>query len=142
MRVFPEYDGPMVDWPHVELIPGADVALMQLRGVYRCSVATNAGASDAVAVGNALARVGIKEYFDGLFTSRDLGANKPSPAFFRAVLQPQRCSSQNQGYGDQYRRCGVNLGGYRKTHHGINLNREGDGIRPGGEKRNNKIIQR
>jgi HAD superfamily hydrolase (TIGR01509 family) len=86
MRVL-EFTGPMAYWPHVALVPGVAEALEQLaRQVVLC-VASNAGDSDAELMGLALARVGIREYLDYLLTSRELGANKPHPAFFRGVLR-------------------------------------------------------
>jgi HAD superfamily hydrolase (TIGR01509 family) len=96
MRDFPEYQGAMVHWPRVEVIPGVSEALSQLHERITCCVASNAGDSDAELMGLALARVGIRQYFHHLVTSRELGATKPDPAFFREVLQrlgiePQAC---------------------------------------------------
>lgn len=47
-------------------------------------------------MGQALARVDLRQYFHHLFTSKDLGAAKPSPEFFRAILaaigaEPEEC---------------------------------------------------
>jgi putative hydrolase of the HAD superfamily len=85
MRVL-DFQGVMAHWPQVEMVPGADAALRQLNGRLVCCVASNAGDSDAELMGLALARVGLRGYFDYLWTSRELGASKPHPDFFRAVL--------------------------------------------------------
>lgn len=95
MRDF-EFQGPMVHWPRVEVIPGIPETLPQIYRQMTCCVASNAGDSDAELMGLALARVGIRQYFHHLFTSRELGATKPDPAFFREILQrlevePQEC---------------------------------------------------
>lgn len=86
MRDFPEFTGPMAHWPRVELMPGAAEALAVLHERYICCVASNAGDSNAFLMGQALARVGIRQYCHHLFTSRELGAAKPDPAFFRGIL--------------------------------------------------------
>ena len=84
---FREFQGPMVHWPHVELIPGVEEALEQLHERFICCAASNADDSDAELMGQALARVGIRQYFHYLFTSKELGASKPHPDFFRRILQ-------------------------------------------------------
>lgn len=86
MRVL-DFPGPMAHWPRVEMVPGADEALRQLAGRVTCCVASNAGDSDAELLGLALARVGLRGYFEHVWTSRELGATKPHPDFFRGVLQ-------------------------------------------------------
>jgi putative hydrolase of the HAD superfamily len=96
MRDFAEYAGAMVTWPRVEAIPGVQAALEQLSGRYICVLASNAGASDAALMGQALERVGLRRYFRHLFTSKELGAVKPQPAFFLGVARqigvpPEAC---------------------------------------------------
>jgi len=107
MRDFPEFQGPMAHWPRVEVIPGLPEALEQIRlhflGRLMCCVASNAGDSDAELMGLALARVGIRQYFHRLFTSCELGATKPDPAFFREVLRrlavrPRECIMVGNDY--------------------------------------------
>jgi putative hydrolase of the HAD superfamily len=87
MRDLAQYQGAMAHWPHVELIPGAQEALEALRGRFILCVASNAGDSDAMLMGLALERVGIRRYFHHLWTSRELGAAKPDRAFFEAILR-------------------------------------------------------
>lgn len=103
MRDFPQYPGPMASWPVVEVIDGAAEALEGLDRSLVCCVASNAGASDAALLGQALERVGIRSYFDHLFTSKELGAAKPDPRFFieaatRAGAAPNQCVMVGNDY--------------------------------------------
>lgn len=86
MRDIPGMTGPMVDWPHVEAMPGALKALTALSHVSSVqAVATNAEESDGEAVAEALARVDLRRHLTHFFTSREMGVRKPDPAFFREV---------------------------------------------------------
>ncbi len=87
MRDYIQYSGPMVDWPHVEIVPGVEDALSQIYNDYICCVASNAGASDSKMMGAALERIGIKMFFKELFTSQELGAKKPNIMFFKEILK-------------------------------------------------------
>lgn len=87
MHDFPEYEGAMVFWPRVEVLEGAYEALETLHTRYLCYVASNAGDSDAELMGQALARAGMRQYFENLFTSKELGVRKPSPEFFSRILE-------------------------------------------------------
>jgi HAD superfamily hydrolase (TIGR01509 family) len=87
MRDFAQFEGAMVHWPRVERMPGAKESLQSLAGRVVLCVASNAGDSDAELMGRALERAGIRHFFDHLWTSRELGAAKPSPAFFQAILR-------------------------------------------------------
>ena len=83
----PAAAGPMAEWPHVEAVAGAQLALGELRAGDRLLiVATNADMSDAAAVRAALARVQLDVLVDDVVSSRDVGVRKPDPAFFRAAL--------------------------------------------------------
>jgi HAD superfamily hydrolase (TIGR01509 family) len=85
MRNLP-YPGPMAHWPTVEAVPGVEQALAALQGRCRLVLATNAADSGSALVRQALARVGLEGRFDAVLTARELGAHKPEPAFFQAVL--------------------------------------------------------
>lgn len=87
MRDFPDLPGPMAAWPHVERIDGVREALDGLDPTLIRCVASNAGASDAELMGQALGRVGIRTYFQHLFTSKELGAAKPDPRFFMEIAR-------------------------------------------------------
>jgi putative hydrolase of the HAD superfamily len=78
--------GPMATWAHVAAVPGAQQILRSLRPRYRLIVATNAADSGGDQVRAALARVGLDDLIDDVVTSREVGACKPDPAFFRAAL--------------------------------------------------------
>lgn len=86
MRDYVQYSGPMVDWPHVEIVPGVEDALSHLYKKYTCCVASNAGSSDSKLMSDALERVGIKMFFKEFFTSKELGAKKPDIKFFQEIL--------------------------------------------------------
>jgi len=103
MRVFPEYDGPMARWPQVEAIPGIAQVLIELHLRYRLVLATNASESGAVLVSSALRRVGLEKYFHCVFTAKELGVRKPSPAFYHAVMRETGCgASEAVMVGDDY----------------------------------------
>ncbi|GAB4308561.1 MAG: hypothetical protein Kow0097_09190 [Candidatus Bipolaricaulota bacterium] len=104
MREFPEFAGPMAGWPRVEAVPGVEEALRALHGRYALAVATNAALSDERLVRAALARVGLAVYVSMVVTARELGMNKPDPAFFHAVLERIGCGAAEavmvgDGYG-------------------------------------------
>lgn len=64
-------------------IPGAEALLKALAPRYDLYIASNGGAR----VQNArLDAAGIRKYFKGQFISEEMGANKPSPAFFEACF--------------------------------------------------------
>jgi FMN phosphatase YigB (HAD superfamily)/membrane-associated phospholipid phosphatase len=78
--------GPMATWPRVAAVDGAAEALETLHAGHRVIVATNAGESRAPDVRAALARVGLAELVDDVVSSREVGAAKPDPFFYRAAL--------------------------------------------------------
>jgi putative hydrolase of the HAD superfamily len=103
MRDFPEYQGPMADWPRVEMVDGVDKALNSLSKQYICCLASNANNSNAELVGKALERVNLRQYFRFLFTSNELGVKKPDPGFFREILKslelkPEQCVAVGNDY--------------------------------------------
>ncbi|MGE5623529.1 MAG: HAD family hydrolase [Methanocella sp.] len=87
MRNHPEFGGPMVTWPLVELVPGVAEALEQISGRYALGVTSNAGHSDAELMGLALKRGGIRHHFQHLFTEHELGTAKPDPVYFGELLR-------------------------------------------------------
>jgi HAD superfamily hydrolase (TIGR01509 family) len=104
MRDFPEYPGPMAYWPKVEAVPGIEKALQQLRKDFICCLASNAVDSDAGLMGLALSRVNLRQYFQYLFTSRELEYKKPDSEFYREILtkmqlQPEDCVAVGNDYG-------------------------------------------
>jgi len=103
MRVFPGYAGPMADWPEVAAAPGVEVALTALAPHHLLALATNAADSGAALVRVALQRAGLARYFALVFTARELGARKPEPAFFEALLREMDCAADEAVMiGDDY----------------------------------------
>jgi FMN phosphatase YigB (HAD superfamily) len=92
---YKQYNGPMANWPHVEIIPGVKDALLQVYKNYKCCVASNAGASDSKTMSDALERVGIKMFFKEFFTSHELGSKKTDIKFFEEILN-RLCLEPNQ----------------------------------------------
>lgn len=86
MRVFPEYDGPMVAWPKVEAMPHAEEVLSGLHSRSLLAVATNAADSDETEIRAALDLVGLGRFLDKIYCFRSLGHKKPSREYFEAVL--------------------------------------------------------
>ena len=78
--------GPMYTWEKAEWVPGAEEALKALAGI-TCYIVTNAGESDQEAVKKGLAMVGADKYFKFIFSSVELGFEKPDPRFFRFVVE-------------------------------------------------------
>lgn len=65
------------------LVPGAAALLERLQDEYALYVASNGvGAVQASRISGA----GIRSFFDGIFISEELSANKPDPGFFRACF--------------------------------------------------------
>lgn len=96
MRDFTEFQGPMVYWPRVEIIDGIEECLEKISPHYITCLASNAGSSDAYLMGSALERAGIRDYFNYLFTSKELGTMKPDPNFFKEIaarlgVDPSEC---------------------------------------------------
>lgn len=84
---FPQYNGPMKDWPEVSLLPGVQDALQTLHTEHDLYVATNASASSVEDVRSALARVEIDSYIQEVFTRHELRAEKPAREFFERLLK-------------------------------------------------------
>ncbi len=94
----------MASWPRVEAMPGARLAMEALSCCAVQCVATNAADSDAAMVAEALGRVGLRDGLTHFFTSRELGASKPDPAFFREAsrrlgVPPSRLVAVGNDYG-------------------------------------------
>jgi len=84
---FPQYTGPMADWPHVEAVAGAHEVLDELRERgWQLALATNATDSDEAEIRRALARVGLDERVDRIYCARGVGHRKPSPGFFDYIM--------------------------------------------------------
>lgn len=92
MRDIPGMSGPMAHWPEVEAMPGAFNLLQNLRSRYRLCLASNAGDSDAELIRQALARVGLADFFEKILTSKELETLKPDPEFFKRAMIQLNCN--------------------------------------------------
>jgi putative hydrolase of the HAD superfamily len=96
--------GPMYLWESVAWVPGAEECLRMLSS-YTCCIATNAGKSDSETVRKGLARVGADLYFSHIFSSIDIGFEKPDPRFFGFILQTLQAEPGNCiMIGDNYKK--------------------------------------
>ena len=84
MRDLP-FEGAMKDWPIVSLVPEADEILSQLKEDYLLVLGSNAGDSSSRNIHEALKRVGVDHYFHHVFSSSDIGYEKPHPKFFHYI---------------------------------------------------------
>lgn len=98
-------EGPMVDWPQVEALEGADQILSTLKRDYRLILASNAQQSSAEQIRKALTRVDLDQYFDHIFTFHELGYLKPQIEFFTS-LQSRIVGQSNamMMVGDDYQK--------------------------------------
>ncbi len=114
MRDYPDLSGPMYLWDYVECIEGAPQILDYLNGKYKLCIATSAGVSDTSAMRKALARVGIEHYFNGFFSSKELGVAKPDPKFFLKICREmQETPNKTLMIGNDYQKdiCGAHQAG-------------------------------
>lgn len=78
-------DLPMSEWREVSAICGARECLDALRGFAPLCVATNATISRRPMIERALERVGLHDYFAGIFCYTELGYRKSERGFWRVV---------------------------------------------------------
>ena len=95
MRVFPHFQGPMAEWPRVELMPYAREVLEELQKDWTIALATNAANSDTKEIITALKRAGLAEHVDHIFCFHEIGHPKPSTEFFNAILNDLKVDSQS-----------------------------------------------
>jgi HAD superfamily hydrolase (TIGR01509 family) len=103
MRVFPEFSGPMKDWPRLEAVPGAAEMLAALHADWTLALATNAADSDEQAIRVALRQVGLEGWLDKVYCFKQIGHKKPSPEFFNYILSdlgfsPEQAVMVGDGY--------------------------------------------
>jgi putative hydrolase of the HAD superfamily len=86
MRDFKEFNGPMKDWPRLEVIPGAADMLARLHADWTLALATNAADSDEKDIRLALERVDLNRWLDKVYCFKNIGHKKPSREFFQYIL--------------------------------------------------------
>ena len=115
MRVFPDYDGPMVAWPRVEALPHVLDVLTQLCPDWRMALATNAAASTEEEIWTALGRVGLDRLLEKVYCFHTIGHKKPSREFFDTILRDLKLDHESVFLvGDDFEadvlganRCGI-----------------------------------
>jgi len=88
------FPGAMKNWPEVFIIPDIDTALYDLQKDFNLYVGSNAGDSVSADIEKALDRVGILHYFKKVFSSKDIGYEKPHPKFFESIRLEIGCKSE------------------------------------------------
>ena len=86
MRDFKGFNGPMKDWPRLEVIPGAADMLAALRSDWILAIATNADVSDEADIWLALQRVHLDQWLDKVYCFKNIGHKKPSVEFYQYIL--------------------------------------------------------
>ena len=115
MKVIPDYTGPMCRWPRMELMPGVPETLALLKGKYHISLVTNAADSNESEIAEALSKAGLLEFIDSIYCFKKTGFKKPTPEYFRYVLQDLEASAADVAMvGDDFRKdimgataCGI-----------------------------------
>ena len=114
MRVLPEFNGPMKDWPRVEAVPGAAEMLSALHADWTLALATNAVDSDEEDIRLALQRAGLEPWLDKVYCFKKSGHKKPSPEFFNFILNDLGLApSQVIMVGDDYEADVLGANAYR-----------------------------
>jgi len=83
---YPQYEGAMAFWEKVSPMSGVAEVMPILYNHHECIVASNAGDSNAELMKQAFERIELDKYFSEFITSKELGATKPSPAFFQGII--------------------------------------------------------
>jgi 2-haloacid dehalogenase len=89
------FDGKMSEWSMVFIIPDIENALDGLQKDFQLYVGSNAGDSGVEDIEAALKKIGLLKYFNKVFSSEDLGYEKPQKRFFESIrLQLQTNSEE------------------------------------------------
>ena len=120
--------GPMYTWEKVAWVPGAEKALQTVSKLYKCCLATNAGASTTPEVLLALKRVGADKYFSDIFLAKEIGYEKPDIRFFTTIIAHLEIPpSSIVMIGDHYKKdcAGAKVAGMKSIYFNAK-NEEGD----------------
>lgn len=79
--------GPMCAWPAVRSCPNVAAVLRELSTKYVLALATNADDSWEREIRAALKRVRLNRVIERVYCSNEVGARKPSPAFYAHILR-------------------------------------------------------
>lgn len=91
----PNDERAMYLWEEIKVMQDVTDVIPYLHSKYICTVGSNAGESNAIAMKKAFERVNLDSYFDYYFTSKELGARKPDTAFFENILQKLGANAEN-----------------------------------------------
>jgi putative hydrolase of the HAD superfamily len=98
-----EYSGPMIDWPEIQLFPGAKNALAQLRENFDLNIATNAKESTTDQINAVMERVECSDYFSHIFTPAEIGFGKEKVNYYHRIAQQSNCApNEILMIGDDY----------------------------------------
>ena len=92
---FPNQTGPMCEWPHIEIVPGAVECLRRLSLNATCHLATNARDSNLEQIRLALQRAGLSQYLNNIFCYRTVGYDKSEPAFYKHIVDELKVEAQH-----------------------------------------------
>ena len=92
---FPNQTGPMCDWSHIEIVPGAIECLRRLSLNATCHLATNARDSNLAQIRLALQRAGLSQYLNNIFYYRTVGHDKSEPAFYKHIVDELKVEAQH-----------------------------------------------
>jgi HAD superfamily hydrolase (TIGR01509 family) len=87
MKDDPAMDTPMVLWPRVEAVEGAEELLQAIHARRTVVMATSANQSNEAEIRLALQRVHLNEAFDRIFCFKNTGRRKSSKDFYPFILE-------------------------------------------------------
>ncbi len=119
----PQYQGKMKDWPHVQVMDGAELSLAELSKDYEIVLATNAEDSNTTDIMEALDRVNLGKYFSQIFSYNGLRVKKPEVVFFIKIQETLGCKpSDIIMVGDNYQQdiIGAKQAGWRTIWFNVN----------------------
>jgi HAD superfamily hydrolase (TIGR01509 family) len=87
MKDDPAMDIPMVLWPRVEAVEGAEEVLQAIHARRTVVMATSADQSSQDEIRLALQRVNLNDFFDRIFCFKNTGRRKSSQDFYPFILE-------------------------------------------------------
>jgi putative hydrolase of the HAD superfamily len=87
MRDFPEFQGPMKDWPRLEVLPYAAETLATLSTDWTLALATSADVSSEADIRTALDKVHLGQWLERIYSFTTTGLRKTSPDFYNFILK-------------------------------------------------------
>lgn len=94
MRDFPEFQGPMKDWPRLEALPHAAETLAALSPNWNLALATSADISTEKDIRIALDKVNLGQWLERIYSFTTTGLRKTSPDFYSFILKDLGLSPQ------------------------------------------------